>query len=97
MTGSNRKRPFASGMHLVLVILMFVSFVLITQKSSKHLYQIGFLLLVVSTIVQIVFGNIPPESNFKRSMKILGVGLAIITAVFAVGLVVAPHLVKLGR
>jgi hypothetical protein len=84
-------------MHLALVILMLVSFVLITQQSNKHLYQIGFFLLVVSTIVQIVFGNIPPEANFQRSMKILGVGLAIITAVFAVGLVAAPYLVKLGR
>jgi hypothetical protein len=93
----NRKQPFASVMHLALVILLLVSFVLITQQRSRTLYQIGFMLLVSSTFVQIVFGNVPPSANFKRSMKFLGVGLTIITAVFALGIIVTPFLVNLGR
>jgi hypothetical protein len=93
----NRKQSFASVMHLVLVILLLVSFGLITQQRSRTLYQIGFMLLVVSTFVQIVFGNVPPSANFKRSMKFLGVGLTIITAVFALGIIVTPLLVNLGR
>jgi hypothetical protein len=93
----NRKQPFASVMHLALVILLLVSFVLITQQRSRTLYQIGFMLLVASTFVQIVFGNVPPSANFKRSMKFLGVGLTIITAVFALGIIVTPFLVNLGR
>jgi len=93
----NRKQPFASVMHLALVILLLVSFVLITQQRSRTLYQIGFMLLVASTFVQIVFGNVPPSANFKRSMKFLGVGLTIITAAFALGIIVTPFLVNLGR
>ena len=93
----NRKQPFASVMHFALVILLLVSFVLITQQRSRTLYQIGFMLLVSSTFVQIVFGNVPPSANFKRSMKFLGVGLTIITAVFALGIIVTPFLVNLGR
>jgi hypothetical protein len=93
----NRKQPFASVMHLALVILLLVSFALITQQRSRTLYQIGFMLLVSSTFVQIVFGNVPPSANFKRSMKFLGVGLTIITAVFALGIIVTPCLVNLGR
>jgi 1,4-dihydroxy-2-naphthoate octaprenyltransferase len=93
----NRKQPFASVMHLALVILLLVSFVLITQQQSRSLYQIGFMLLVASTFVQIVFGNVSPSANFKRSMKFLGVGLIIITAVFALGIIVTPLLVNLGR
>ena len=93
----NRKQSFASVMHLALVILLLVSFVLITQQQSRSLYQIGFMLLVSSTFVQIVFGNVPPSANFKRSMKFLGVGLTIITAVFALGIIVTPFLVNLGR
>ena len=93
----NRKQPFASVMHLALVILLIVSFVLITQQRSRTLYQMGFMLLVASTFVQIVFGNVPPSANFKRSMKFLGVGLTIITAVFALGIIVTPFLVNLGR
>lgn len=93
----NRKQPFASVMHLALVILLLVSFALITQQRSRTLYQIGFMLLVSSTFVQIVFGNVPPSANFKRSMKFLGVGLTLITAVFALGIFVTPFLVNLGR
>jgi hypothetical protein len=93
----NRKQPFASVMHLALVILLLVSFALITQQRSRTLYQIGFMLLVSSTFVQIVFGNVPPSANFQRSMKFLGVGLTIITAVFALGIIVTPFLVNLGR
>ncbi len=94
---SNRRQPFASVMHLALVILLLVSFGLITQQRSRFLYQIGFMLLVASTFVQIVFGNVPPSANFKRSMKFLGVGLIIITAVFALGIIITPFLVNLGR
>ncbi len=94
---SDRKQPFASVMHLALVILLLVSFGLITQQGSRTLYQIGFMLLVASTFVQIVFGNVPPSANFKRSMKFLGVGLIIITAVFALGIIITPFLVNLGR
>lgn len=94
---STRKQPFASVMHLALVILLLVSFGLITQQRSRTLYQIGFMLLVASTFVQIVFGNVPPSANFKKSMKFLGVGLTIITAVFALGIIVTPFLVNLGR
>jgi hypothetical protein len=93
----NRKQPFASVMHLALVILLLVSFGLITQQESRTLYQIGFMLLVASTFVQIVFGNVPPSANFKRSMKFLGVGLTIITAVFVLGIIFTPFLVNLGR
>ena len=91
------KRPFASIMQAILVALLIISFLLITQQTSKALYQIGFLLLAASTFMQIVFGNVPPSANFKRSMKILGIGLAIIAAVFSVGVLVAPYLVNLGR
>ena len=93
----NRKQPFASVVHLALVILLLVSFVLITQQKSRNLYQVGFILLVASTFVQIVFGNVPPETNFTRSMKFLGLGLTIITAVFALGIIITPLLVNLGR
>lgn len=97
MMRSNRKKPFASVMQAALIILLLLSFVLITQQRSRTLYQMGFVLLAVSTFVQIVFGNIPPAASFKRSIKLLGIGLAIIVTVFVLGIVIAPHLVNLGR
>jgi hypothetical protein len=90
-------RPFASRMHVVLVVLMLVSFGLIAQQRVKALYQVGFLVLIASTFAQIVFGNIAPTAGFAKSMKQLGLGLAIIAAVFGLGAVLTPVLVNLGR
>ncbi|MBD3306628.1 hypothetical protein GF339_09485 [candidate division KSB3 bacterium] len=90
-------KNFAEILHAVLVILMLLSFLLITQQSSKTIYQIGFVLLIASTFVQIVFGNVPPTANFTQSMKLLVIGLAIIATVFILGILLAPYLANLGR
>ena len=92
-----RKRNFAEILHAILIILMLLSFILIAQQGSKILYQIGFVILVVSTFVQIVFGNVPPTANFRQSMKLLGIGLAIVFVVFVLGIILAPRLANLGR
>ena len=92
-----RKKNFAEVLHAILIILMLLSFILITQQGSKIFYQIGFIVLVVSTFIQIVFGNVPPTANFKQSMKLLGIGLAIVGVVFVLGIILAPHLANLGR
>ncbi len=90
-------RPFAARMHVALVVLMLASFVLITQQRSKALYQVGFLVLVASTLLQIVFGNIERTAGFARSMRKLAVGLLIIAALFFLSAAITPFLVNLGR
>ena len=94
---ASARRPFASRMHVALVVLMLVSFGLIAQQASKALYQVGFVLLVASTFVQIVFGNIESTAGFGRSMRKLAVGLVIIAAIFGLGAALTPFLVNLGR
>jgi hypothetical protein len=96
MAGKAR-RPFAARMHLSLVVLMLVSFVLIAQQQSKITFQLGLSLLVASALVQVVFGNVSPDAGFGRSMKQLAIGLLIVAAVFALGIVLTPALVNLGR
>jgi CBS domain containing-hemolysin-like protein len=91
------QRPFASRMHVALVVLMLVSFGLIAQQTYKAVYQLGFVLLVASTFVQIVFGNIAPATGFASSMRQLALGLAIIAAIFGLGVLLTPLLVNLGR
>ncbi|UCF91634.1 MAG: hypothetical protein JSW39_25735 [Desulfobacterales bacterium] len=91
------QQPFAAVMQAILVVLLIASFALITQQYSKTLYRIGFILLVASTFVQIVFGNLPPEADFKRSMKLVGLVFGIVIVVFGLGILLAPYLVNLGR
>ncbi len=91
------KQPFAAIVQGILVILLAVSFAMITQQVNETLYRIGFLLLIASTFVQIVFGNLPPEADFKQSIKFTIIVFGIIAIVFGLGIFLAPHLVNLGR
>ena len=91
------RKPFAARMHLALVVAMLVSFLLIAQQSSKLGYKVGLALLIVSALVQVVFGNVAPEAGFARSMKQLVLGLVVVAAVFGLGIVLTPVLVNLGR
>jgi cytochrome bd-type quinol oxidase subunit 1 len=91
------KQPFAAIVQGILVVLLIVSFAMITQQFSETIYRMGFLLLVASTLVQIVFGNLPPEADFKQSLKFTALVFGIIAIVFGLGIFLAPHLVNLGR
>ena len=91
------RQPFAAVVQGILVILLAVSFAMITQQYNETLYRLGFLLLIASTFVQIVFGNLPPEADFKQSIKFTAVVFGIIAIVFGLGIFLAPHLVNLGR
>ncbi len=44
-----------------------------------------------------VFGNVAPEAGLARSMKQLALGLVVVAAVFALGVLLTPVLVNLGR
>ena len=105
-----RRGTFASRTQAVLVVLMFASFLLMTQQSDTFievgeleidvglvLYQSGLGLLIVSAILQIAFGNIPHTAGFRQSMRLLGITLLIIALVFALGIALAPMLTQLGR
>jgi len=91
------KQPFAAIVQGILVILLIVSFAMITQQFNETLYRLGFLLLIASTLVQIVFGNLPPEADFKQSIRFTAVVFIIIAVVFGLGILIAPYLVNLGR
>lgn len=90
-------QPFAAIVQGLLVILLVISFAMITQQLYETIYRSGFLLLIASTFVQIAFGNIPPEANFKQSIKLTAITFAIIVIIFGLGIFLAPHLVNLGR
>jgi hypothetical protein len=91
------KQPFAARAQLALIGAMGLSFVLLTQQANKGVYQAGFWLLIISALLQIIFSNIPSTASFKKSMLYLAIGIVILGAVFALGIVLAPSLVKLGQ
>jgi hypothetical protein len=93
----SERRPFASVVRLILIFVLLASMALIGQRISMQLYQLGLLVLVVATFSQIAFGNIPPEANFARSVRLYAIYMGITVAIFVIAIVVAPLLVSLGR
>ena len=93
----NKKAAFGARMQIIVIVSMIVSFALIIQKMNMTLYKIGLLLLIVSALSQMAFGNMPSEAYFKEAKKIIIIAFAIIVCVFCGGILLAPVLIKIGR
>lgn len=91
------KKPFAARLQSYLIVALIVSLVLIAQQFNKTVYQIGIVMLIVSTFLQIGASNIDPKADFKGSMKVMGIALSIVAVVFALGIYLVPIFLELGR
>ena len=91
------KKPFAARFQLFLIIMLIFSLVLIAQQFSKTVYQIGIVLLIISTFLQIGASNIDPKADFKGSMKVMAIAMAIVAVVFTAGIYLVPVFLHLGK
>jgi len=91
------KATFASRVQLLLIILITICFILITQRFEKDIYGYAVIALIIITLFQIAFGNIPPESNWKLSLFGVVIAATIIGAIVAISIWIAPYLIQLGR
>ncbi|HEY0793095.1 MAG TPA: hypothetical protein VGD78_18665 [Chthoniobacterales bacterium] len=87
--------PFASKLQIVLLVGIVTGFVLVAQNQSADVYRYGLILLMGSALLQVVAGNIPPEANLISTLVRLAVGLAIIAAVFGIGIWLVPILARI--
>jgi hypothetical protein len=92
-----KKAAFGARMQIIVLIAMIVSFALIIQKMNMTLYKFGLVLLIVSALSQMAFGNMPSEADFKEGKKIMIIAYAIVACVFGLGILLAPILIKIGR
>jgi hypothetical protein len=88
--------PFASQLQIVLLVGMLLSFVLIGQNLSLEVYKWGLIILMLSALLQIVVGNIPPETQLIGTILRLVLGLSIVVSVFLIGIWLVPYLAQLG-
>ena len=92
-----KKKPFAARIQGINIIILLCSFVLIAQPWVKELYVVGIVVIMISSLLQNAFGNIKPDLDFKESMKGIAKIMLIILILFAVSILIAPYLVKMGR
>jgi hypothetical protein len=91
------KTPFASRFQSVMIVLLIISLVLIAQQFSRPVYQIGIVMLITSTFLQIGASNIDPKADFKGSMKVMGIVMLIIAVVFTAGILLVPYFLQIGK
>jgi len=92
-----QQRPFATVLQAVLIMLLVIDLILIAQQFSMAIYQIGLIVLGVSTITQIGLGNVSPRSNFTQSIKYLILTYIIVGGVFVLGILLVPTFLSLIR
>lgn len=91
------ERPFAYKVQAVLIVGLLLSFLLLMQSASLFLYKLGLLTLIIATLIQIPFGNIPPEADAKKTIRLFARMVLVVIAIFGVGILIAPILVNMGR
>jgi hypothetical protein len=92
-----RARPIAGRIQLILILLLPISFILIAQQFSRDLYRIGVLSLIVLTLFQIAFGNIPARYNWKQTLLSVIAAALIIGALVFLSINLVPTLIRIGR
>lgn len=91
------RTEFASIFQTVLIVLLVISFVLIAQQVERETYRTGIQLLIITTLLQVPAGNIPPKTGVIRTVIYMAIGLAIIYGVVRFSIAITPDLLDLGR
>ena len=80
-----------------LIILMIAGFLLITQQWMFSLYRLGLLIVIGATILNIAVSNVPKSARGWTAARDLVIILAVVAAVFVLGVVLVPYLARLGQ
>jgi hypothetical protein len=93
------KKTFQERAESILITLMVLGIALIafTPLAYFAFIQLGLVMLVVSTFLQIAVGNIPRDIAFKPGLVRIGIILCTVAIVFGIGIILVPVLSQLGR
>ena len=97
MTGSGSSAPIVPRLETALLSVMGLGILLVLQWWSFPLYQIGLMVLVLATLLNIAVGNLPRDASAMRSLVLIAGILLLVAAVFGIGIVLVPVLAELGQ
>lgn len=90
-------RSFASVIQLILVFVMLASIVMIGQQFEIGIYRVGLLVLIASSLLQVIFGNIPATASLAKSLRMFLIFAIVVVVIFVLSLLLVPLLVQLGK
>lgn len=91
------RTPLVSRAESGLLLLFAAGLALIAQPWSQELYRAGLLAVMVSTLLNIAVGNVPPALPLGRALLRALLLLLILAAVFGAGYLLVPTLAGLGQ
>lgn len=91
------ERVTIAGMVAGIALIALSRLLLPLGNAMLYAVQAGLALLVGFTLLQIAVGNLPRDAGAARSLRIVATILAVVAAVFALGIALVPVLSQLGR
>jgi len=93
------KHHFQERAERILIVSMILGMVLIAATPLQYFefIQLGLVVLVVSTFLQIAVGNLPRDISFAHGMIRIAIILSVVALVFGIGIALVPVLSRLGR
>ncbi|MBO8127557.1 MAG: hypothetical protein H0Z38_10045 [Firmicutes bacterium] len=58
-------------------------------------YQLGFVILLVGAVIQVILGNLGPEANWRQALNMALLGGGIFAAILIIAIIMAPRLIAL--
>lgn|GEM_PF-1169159 len=77
------------------IVLIFGGVALTTQGLSFLAYQIGFVVLLVGALLQIIMGNLSPDANWMGALRVLLIGLGIFFLLVFISIELVPYIYEL--
>lgn len=97
MAGVRSSRPIVPRLEAALLSIMGIGILMVLQWWSFPLYQVGLVVVVLATLLNIAVGNLPRDAAPLRAGLMIAALLIVVAAIFAVGIALVPVLAGLGQ
>lgn len=91
------RRPIVPRVEAGLLCLLGLGFLMVLQTWFFPVYHYGLILVICATLLNIAVGNLPRNASPLRALLLTLLLLAIVAAVFAIGILLVPTLAQLGQ
>ncbi|WP_375570485.1 hypothetical protein ABWH92_17235 [Ahrensia marina] len=82
---------------LIIGMVLGIALIAFTPIQFFEFIQLGLVVLVTCTFLQIAVGNIPRDIPWRQGLVRIAIILSIVAVVFGIGIALVPVLSQLGR
>ena len=91
------RRLIVPRAEIVLLSVLGLGFLCVLQTWSFALYRVGLVVVIIATLLNIAVGNLPRDASPLRAILLTLSILAVVAAIFAIGIALVPTLAALGQ